>query len=95
MSFPLTTNQTADEDSDNIFGPGDNFGGQYHIKITGVFDGASLQIQIDYGDDDFVNDSSGSFNQGDIVPIGLKVGERLKTVISGAGGSTSITVKIL
>jgi len=70
-------------------------GGFYIAKATGNFDGASLALQVDMGDGDYADLNDAVFTEANARKIEIKPGMNMKAVISGAGGSTSITLKIL
>lgn len=71
-------------------------GGIRWLKLGGNFDGATVDLQLDFGDNNFVNVSNYQFTSEDAVEIkSLKPGIRLRLKVSSSGGSTSITAKLL
>lgn len=101
-------NQTIDGDS--LFFPGVNLetydasetfnGGKAQIAIDGDFDGAVIEVHVD-------SDGSGASTLGfiklvgqdqiepDVNNIDLARGNRVKLVLTGAGGSTDISATII
>lgn len=91
--FTFFENQTTDGTSD-IYEVQD--GGYRVIKATGSFDGAEIEVQFDFADDDFATAQSYSFTEEDAKVIQpLKSGVRLRCEVISSGASTDLTVKIL
>lgn len=91
--FTFFEDQTTDDTSD-IYSIQD--GGYRVIKATGTFDGATITIEADFGDDDFADIQAYQFAEEDIKDlVMLKVGMRIRATISSAGASTSVSLKML
>jgi hypothetical protein len=75
-------------------------GGYFLVKMSGTFDGAIVELQVDFGDDDFqplildnVKQNFSIVGVGFLMP--LKAGARLRFLVSSAGASTDITIRVL
>ena len=93
----LFLNETGDGDS-SIIDIKD--GGYRLIKATGIFGGAIITLNADFVDDDFAPLVEDNIDQTLTKPGVLniqpfKTGCRFKATISGASGTTNITLKIL
>ena len=93
----LFENKTSDGDSPVI---SINDGGYRNIKATGVFGGANITLLADYNDDDFAPLVEDNIDQTITKPGVLnlqpfKPGMRFKATISGATGTTNITLNLL
>lgn len=89
-SFTYFTNQTTDGPS-AIYEVQD--GGFIVLKATGTFGGATISIQIDFGDDDFAALQSYQFTTADAKDlVFLKPGMRIQAALSGSTGTTSVSL---
>lgn len=93
----LFENQTSNDDSPIIT---IDQGGYKNIKATGTFDGAIITLECDYKDNDFAPLTEDNIAQVFTAPGVLnlqpfKPGMRFKAVLSVAGGSTDVTLKLL
>lgn len=96
MSKTLFLNQTVDGDSVIL----ESIGGYLISKLSGNLDGATISYEIDFYDSDFqplISDNSELTQTilGVQTLILNKTGVRVKAVLSGAGASTDITLKLL
>lgn len=92
-TFTLFENQQSNGTS-NVFE--EATGGMRWLKISGTFDSATIDLQMDFQDDDYVNMSNYQFTATDSVKLtNLKPGIRLRLNLTSAGASTDITAKLL
>ena len=96
MVETLFENKTSNGDSAVVV-IGD--GGYRNIKATGVFGGATLTLQVDYTDNDYAPLIEDNIAQTITTPGALNIqpfkpGIRFKAVLSGATGTTDITLKL-
>lgn len=69
-------------------------GGYSLLKVDGVFDGATVSIEVDFGDGLFAT-LSDTFTAEDVKYVQLKAEMNIKITIAGAGGSTSLNVNLI
>jgi len=70
-------------------------GGYRIIRFRGTFDGATVTIECDFGDDQWVAaDDTGRTTAG-VLYLSLTQGMRIRAAVSGAGASTDLTVDYL
>lgn len=71
-------------------------GGIRGIKATGVFDSSTVTIEMDMADGLWAPIKSYQFTDEDFKGMkSLKTGFRIRMVLTNAGASTSVTVKLL
>lgn len=71
-------------------------GGIRALKATGTFDSATVTIEMDFVDSGWAPIQSFQFTEPDIKKVtSLKTGLRMRAVITSAGASTDITLKIM
>lgn len=85
-------NQTSDLVSTVVH---QSSGGSDIVKVTGVADGATVQMLVDFKDDDYAPLLAGLITSPDAKMLTTKAGVRIKCEISGAGAGTDLTVQML
>lgn len=91
--FTFFQNQTTNGDSP-IYNVQD--GGYRIIKATGVFGGAAITINVDFGDGEFAPILSYQFTAPDTKEIQpLKPGVRLKATVALSSPTTDVTLMII
>jgi hypothetical protein len=91
--FTFFENQTSNATSPVYFVQD---GGYRLIKATGVFGSGTVTIEVDFGDGLFAPILAYQFTASDVKEIQpLKNNVRLRAVLTGATGTTNITVKII
>ena len=89
MAQALITNRTTDGSGSAV---GVESGGYRIIRFRGTFDGATVVIDCDFGDDNWVPaDDTGRTTEG-VLYLSLAQGMRIRATVSSAGASTDLTV---
>lgn len=89
-SFTYFQNQTTDATSEVYEVPD---GGYVVLKATGTFGGATISMQVDFGDNDFATLQSYQFTTTDAKDmVFLKSCMRIQAVLSGSTGTTSVSL---
>lgn len=89
MATALLTNETTNTSgsASELFG-----GGYKIIRFRGTFDGATVTIDCDFGDGNWVAaDDTGRTTTG-VLYLSLAPGMRIRATTSGVGASTDLTV---
>lgn len=91
--FTFFENQTANGTSP-VYNVQD--GGERIVKYTGDFDGATISLQLDFGDGLYAPIAGAEYTAAGAETLKyLKPGLRIRVVLTNVGAATNITVKIL
>ncbi len=90
----LFQNQTTNATSLTFPAAGTHGGGPVWLAIAGVFDGATVAIEIDQDGIGFLPLQSVSQVTPDINTIAMASGQRLRLVITGGGASLDISASV-
>ncbi len=90
----LFQNQTGNGVSTIFPASGTYNGGPVFLAITGTFDTATVEIQIDQDGLGFITLQGVSQTLTDVNRIAMISGQRLRLNLTSAGGSTDITASV-